>query len=193
MSSEICVAVFHFRCDCCGKMNDKPIREFYGTLGRVELTPAHALLRVYPFGFLADVTEPVFEVSVDQPCFSETDLRCLLDGEIEVSVYTDYVQIDEVLEGHVSLTLRGNKTSAAHRPYDLRDYAERVAVLDMYNAERSVELTKALRKLNRLKSVGEELVRRAEIKAHVSHDQSLRQAGAIEALRRILAELELDE
>jgi hypothetical protein len=176
-----------------GKMNDKTIKEFYGTLGRVVMTSTHALLRVYPFGFLTDVTEPVFEISVDQPCFTETDLRCLLDGEIEVLVYTDYVQIDEVLEGQVSLTLRGNKTSAAYRPYDLRDYAERVAVLDRYSAERFVELTKARRKLDRLKSVSEELVRRAGIKAHVSHDHSLRQAGAIEALRRVLAELELDE
>jgi hypothetical protein len=174
-------------------MDDKPIKEFYGTLGRVEVTSAHALLRVYPFCFLSDVAEPVFEISVDDPSFTETDLRFLLDGEIEVLVYTDYVQIDEVLEGHVSRTLRGKRSSAIHQPYDLRDYAERVAALDTYNAERSVALSKALRKLDRLKSVGKELVRRAEIKAHVSYDHSLRQAGAIEALQRILAELELDE
>lgn len=79
------------------------------------------------------------------------------------------------------------------RPYDLQDYADRVLVLDQYLAEQSAELRGARKKLGRLASVAHELIRRAEIKANVSHEHGLRQSGAIEVLQRMLAELELDD
>lgn len=174
-------------------MTDAPIEEFYGYLGRAEVTSERATVRMYPFGFSTGATNPVFEVLIDYPNFTETDLNSYLGGEFEVMLYSDYVQMDDVLEGLVSRTLKGKSASAIRRPYDLQDYVERVLVLDQYLAERSAELRSARKKLDRLASVAHELVRRAEIKANVSHEQSLRQSGAIEVLQRMLAELELGD
>lgn len=172
---------------------DTPLTEFYGFLGRFEVTQEMAILRLYPFTFASDQDTPILEITVRHPAFSAADLAPLIGAEIEVTLHADRVQVEDALDGRISLTLMGAEVSAAHKAYDLQDYADRLKSMHEHNAEQAAELHAVLDKLRRVKSVAIELIRRAELKAGVSHEHSLKQAGAIEALQRILAELELED
>ena len=164
--------------------DEMPIAEYYGCLGRVQIAEGVATLRFYPFVFEReeDRLDPVLEVVIEGADVTEAELQVFMSGDIEVSVFSRFVVIEEVCEGLLSRTISGTRLTAVHRAYDIQDYAERVKQLDARNAELRADLHLGSSIRNKLDGLVAELLRRAEIKAAASADHRLKQTEAIKVL-----------
>ncbi|WP_140986394.1 hypothetical protein [Asticcacaulis tiandongensis] len=168
------------------------IKGFYGVLGQVEFSDRAARIRLYPFSFDFEALEPVLEVRIDEPKFAEEILKPLLYEEVEAEFGPSGMVVEGVWKG-LSIELHGDHLTASFGPYSLGDYVGRVKKLSKALDEEAQYSRKAHLKLGRLKTLLAELMRRAEIKAGASEIHRSKQHAAIEVIRRIQAELEVDD
>ena len=171
-------------------MNDALPDEYYGVLARARFGENHAVLRFCSFTFDTNPDgKPIYEVTLDQPAFGEADLEPFLGQEVEFSRVSEPAQIHDIFAG-LTLDLVASRSVATVQPYDRKDYADRVAQLDLLNDQLSKDLQYVRSRLSKVQSTAIELLRRAEIKSAGSADLKRLQAPAIEVLRRILSDLE---
>ena len=165
---------------------------FYGSLGRVTPTVTGFLLRVYPFLFQNDPSlECVYLVEAQDTNVSANQISSLLGEEIEITVSTKSVLIDEVLTQRET-TITAKNAIARFVTYDLQDFVDRVTGLENAWKQENSERVKAKRKLSNISALMEELARRANIKSNANNEQQMQQAAALRILDRLRAELVSD-
>ena len=165
---------------------------FYGSLGRVTPTATGFSLRVYPFLFQNDPNlECVYLVEAKGTRISADQISSLLGKEIEITVSTTSVLIDEWLTQRETVMPAKNAT-ARFVTYDLQDFVDRVTGLENAWKQEYSERVKAERKLSNISALLEELSRRANIKSNANDEQQTLQAAALRILDRLRTELESD-
>ncbi len=164
---------------------------FYGEVTRVRFDPACARLRLCAYhAHSGPAGGPVYELAFVDPEFGPDDAAAWMgSAEVEVhivagtsAVFTDYYGSDH--------TLRARAVTASWQPFDLDDYAGQVRNLEAAHTRTDADLTKARQRLDTVRATALELLRRAELKAAASDTHRKQQAPAIEALKRILFDLE---
>jgi hypothetical protein len=175
-------------------MSDQTDRvDFYGVLGRIALTDDNAELRFYPFSFSTTRdAKCVFVVKFEGAQFQEAEIRPLVGEEVEVTLFTDRVEVFGDFQGGATV-LRANKVVAEWSTYDTEDFVRRVGELEAANERLDRSFTKAVQKNRKALDLARELLRRAEVKAAASDDLKVRQAAAIAVLTRLLRPFESDE
>lgn len=163
---------------------------FKGILKIRKLDERKYSFRLYPWTFSndpasEDVQEIVFETAeltaevTSKFEGHEVDVR-FGDGTISIFDW-DYGDEHQFSASSISQSRVG---------YELSDFVDRVAGLEKAWEKESLSSTAAHRKLSALRSLTDELLRRAEIKAESSAEQSRLQKSAIQVIQRFIAELE---
>lgn len=168
-------------------------QDFYGFLGRVQSQPGRIVLRFYPIDSSGDTeAKPVLEVHCHEPQFTASIAEKQIDREFEIEVSVDRFDMHDASAG-TSMSLQAANFAAHRVPLDIEDYVHRLKLRDQRASELSRELIAVRRQNEKFKSVAQELLRRAEIKGAGSAELQRQQKSAVDALQRLLVELDTDE
>lgn len=164
--------------------------DFHGYLGRASVTTERADLRFYEYDFYDKPNStPVVLAQFVNPQFVETDVIPLLDTEVELTIFEDRAEINDIYGGRVKV-LRGNPVSASHVAYDIDDYAKRASSFNNELERLHVEIRDQRSRNVEAHKLVNELLRRAEIKAGGNQHLRESQASAIAVLERLLRHFE---
>lgn len=159
--------------------------EFSAILSNCVLKGDQAEIRLIPFEMSNDEA-PVLSLMICEPNFDGGAVRRYLEHEVEVEVFDKHVRVNIVGEG-VNLVLGGDRLKASQTAYDTDDLRFYVHNLTNKVAYYSHRMNAAIAKDARGRSILQELIRRAEIKAAASDHHRDRQAAALEVMRRLQA------
>lgn len=166
---------------------------FYGVLGRATESSSEITLRFYAYAFSEMEGERcVFTIHFKQPAFSGIEVEKLLGQEVELSVFSDYVEVNDIF-GDDTSKLVAKSIITEWQPYDLHDYVQRVRGLNLSNGQLSSDLSRSRNKNSKAIALATELMRRAEIKSEASEELRSKQLAAIDVLQRMLTHLKQDD
>jgi hypothetical protein len=163
---------------------------FKGTLKIRKLDERKYSFRLYPWTFSNDPSsKDVHEIVFETPELT-TEIISNFDGhEVDVCFGDGTISIFDWDYGDEH-QFSANSISQSSVGYELSDFVDRVESLEKALEKERLSSTAAHRKLNTLRSLTDELLRRAEIKAESSAEQSKLQKSAIQVIQRLVAELE---
>jgi len=167
--------------------------DFYGVLGRTDVSPTRANLRFYPYSFSLDLeAKVVFSVDLVDPDFEAAALAALETNEIcEIAVFQKRLEYSTYYAESANILSAGS-VQGQWLPYDPVDYLQRIRQLELHVEESDRALAKAVRKNTTGAELTRELLRRAELKAAASDELRSRQAAAISLLKRFTRHFEDD-
>jgi len=170
-------------------MSDTDEPDFYGVLGKITSRDGEVALRFYPFVFSTEIdARPVFSVRFEGPRFAASEIKTLVDRELEITVWVNRAELYDVFDGEM-IVLEAKSVTAGSATYDSEDFAHRIQKLDAEYEHLNRRIVQLVGKQRKLESVTDELLRRAQIKAAASDEHRTRQAAAIDVLKRIAREL----
>lgn len=167
--------------------------EFYGALGRTDVSSTRANLRFYPYAFSLDRdARVVFSVDFLEPRFDAAAVAAFDTEELfEIAVFSSRLEFSTFYTSTPNILAAGS-VQGQWMPYDVDDYLQRIRQMETSLEETSRELARASRKNTKGAELSRELLRRAELKSDASDNMRSRQAAAIALLKRFTRYFEDD-
>jgi len=158
-------------------------------LSRCNIACGIATLRFYAYHWNTDADAcPVLVMTIAEPDFDDTALATIIDSEVHVSLLPNGVEIWRDGDD-ASVQLVGASATSTWAPYDREDLFQRIEQMSNAYEQAEARHRTARSTIAAAIALGDELIRRATVKAEHSADFATRQAEAIRVLERMLIAL----